>query len=137
MTMDRDNPDPAARLRAFFQDRPRVVLAYLFGSAARGTMGPLSDVDVAVRFSDRGADVFNERLRMHDELCRHLGTDRVDLVDLDEASPVLRYNVIRDGIVLKGTNDVRVPFEVRVMADYFDTHALRKPHDAARKASAR
>ena len=136
MTIDRDNPDLAARLRSFFQDRSRVELAYLFGSTARGTTGPLSDVDVAVRFLPGGGRRLDERLKLQDALCRHLGSDRVDLVDLDDASPVLRYNVIRDGVLLKGDKDVRVPFEVRTMAEYFDTHALRAPHDAALRASA-
>jgi uncharacterized protein len=135
VTIDRDNPDLAARLRSFFQDRSRVELAYLFGSAARGTTGPLSDVDVAIRFSTDEGRTLDERLKLHDALCRYLGSDRVDLVDLDDASPVLRYNVIRDGVLLKGDNDVRVPFEVRAMSEYFDTHALRAPHDAVLRAS--
>jgi predicted nucleotidyltransferase len=41
MTIDRDNPDSAARLRAFLHDRPRVALARLFGSAASGTTTPI------------------------------------------------------------------------------------------------
>jgi predicted nucleotidyltransferase len=94
VTIDRDNPDLAARLRSFFQDRSRVELAYLFGSAARGTTGPLSDVDVAIRFSTDEGRTLDERLKLHDALCRYLGSDRVDLVDLDDASPVLRYNVM-------------------------------------------
>lgn len=136
MSFRNDNAELVARLREFLRGQPGVALAYLFGSAARGTTGPLSDVDVAVKFIDWSPDGFAARLRMHDALCRHLGSDRIDLVDLDEASPVLRYNVIRDGIVLQGDNDVRIPFEVRAMAEYFDTHALRAPHDAALRAPA-
>ncbi|WP_018231916.1 type VII toxin-antitoxin system MntA family adenylyltransferase antitoxin [Thioalkalivibrio thiocyanodenitrificans] len=136
MTLQPNSPDLSARLRSFFQEQPRVELAWLFGSAARGTTGPLSDVDVAVRFSGPGDDDFNDRLRLHDALCRYLGSDRVDLIDLAQASPVLRFNVICDGILLKGDHSVRVPFEVRAMSEYFDTHALREPHDAALRASA-
>jgi len=136
MGIKSNSTDLLARLRSFFAARQRVELAYLFGSTARGTTGPLSDVDVAIRFSPDGARSLDERLKLQDALCRELGSDRIDLVDLDDASPVLRYNVIRDGVTLKGENDVRVPFEVRVMSEYFDTHALRAPHDAALRASA-
>jgi predicted nucleotidyltransferase len=136
MSIKSNSTDLLARLRSFFADRQRVELAYLFGSTARGTTGPLSDVDVAIRFSHDRDRSLDERLKLQDALCRDLGSDRIDLVDLDDASPVLRYNVIRDGVTLKGENDVRVPFEVRVMSEYFDTHALRAPHDAALRASA-
>jgi len=132
-----DKASTRERLLGFFNDRPGVVLAYLFGSLARGNTGPLSDVDVAVKFSDQVRDRFGERLSIHDALCRHLGTDRIDLVDLDEASPVLRFNVVRDGIVLKDTDQLRVPFEVKAMAEYFDTEHLRLPHDAALRATVR
>lgn len=136
MNIYRNSTNLPARLKTFFLAQPRVELAYLFGSTARGTTGPMSDVDVAIRFSGDRGRTLNERLKLQDALCRHLRTDRVDLVDLDDASPVLRYNVIRDGVLLKGDNDVRVSFEVRTMAEYFDTHALRAPHDAALRASA-
>ena len=35
-----------AALEGYFRARPGVVLAYLFGSYARGQAGPLSDVDI-------------------------------------------------------------------------------------------
>ena len=132
-----DKASTRERLLDFFNDRPGVVLAYLFGSLARGDAGPLSDVDVAVKFSDQVRDRFGERLSIHDALCRHLGTDRIDLVDLDEGSPVLRFNVVRDGVVLKEADQLRVPFEVKAMAEYFDTEHLRVPHDAALRAAVR
>ncbi|WP_026289928.1 type VII toxin-antitoxin system MntA family adenylyltransferase antitoxin [Thioalkalivibrio sulfidiphilus] len=131
-----NNENLIARLQMFFSAQPHVELAYLFGSTARGTTGPMSDVDVAIRMSPGADHTLDERLKLQDALCRHLGSDRVDLVDLDLVSPVLRFNVVRDGLLLKGDNDVRVPFEVRAMSEYFDTHALRAPHDAALRATA-
>jgi len=44
--MDRDRIEQI--LRGVFAAEPRVVTAYLFGSVARGTASPGSDVDVAV-----------------------------------------------------------------------------------------
>ena len=34
-------------------DQPSVIAAYLFGSVARGTAGPLSDIDVGLLFAGR------------------------------------------------------------------------------------
>lgn len=136
MVSKNNTANPVERLKAFFSTQPQVELAYLFGSTARGTTGPMSDVDVAVRFAPGAAHTLDESLKIRDALCRYLGSDRIDFVNLDQASPVLRFNVIRDGVLLKGDDDVRVPFEVKVMSEYFDTHALRAPHDAALRASA-
>ncbi len=49
--------DPHAleeELRAALRRHPRVLVAYLFGSTARGRAGPLSDVDVAVLLAEDG-----------------------------------------------------------------------------------
>ena len=35
-------------IQRYFAGKPSVIAVYLFGSAARGGMGPQSDVDVAV-----------------------------------------------------------------------------------------
>ncbi len=44
-----------AQLQNFFHGRNEVELAFLFGSQARGTAGPLSDVDIAVLIADNAA----------------------------------------------------------------------------------
>jgi len=73
-----------------------VVAAWLFGSVALGTSGPLSDVDVALALS-RDADRDAVCGRVADRLARRLHTDRIDLVSFDEASTDLRYRIVRDG----------------------------------------
>ena len=46
--MDATLAENLPALGAYFRRRGDVLLAYLYGSYARGTAGPLSDVDVAV-----------------------------------------------------------------------------------------
>ncbi len=106
-------------------DAPEVLFAYLFGSAARGEAGPLSDIDIAV-WLQPSAQAFQQRLLLIEQLCRTLGHDRVDLVDLARSSVLLRYEVIRDGRVLKEDRERRVAFEVRVLREYLDTAYLRR-----------
>jgi predicted nucleotidyltransferase len=101
-----------------------VKFAYIFGSCARGDTGPLSDVDVAV-FLDSRVDPFAFRLRLMETLSRALRTEHLDLVILNDASPVLRYEVVREGRVIKEDKAARVEFETRALAEYLDTAHMR------------
>jgi len=110
-------------------ERNGVVLAYLYGSQARGDAGPLSDVDVAVRF---GPDVpegerFHRVLRLIGELGSVFRRDDVSVVDLADASPLLRHRVYRDGRLLYCSDErERVRFETTALRDYVDTEPLRR-----------
>lgn len=78
----------AERLRPYFAKKPEVWAAYLFGSAALGAAGPLSDVDVAVLrepLADRTA-AWEVRARYAAELGQHLGRP-VDVVRRATPSP--------------------------------------------------
>jgi len=106
-----------------------VALAYLYGSQARGDAGPLSDVDVAVLFAPNVPedDRFNRVLHLIGELGSVFHRDDVSVVDLAEASPLLRHRVYYDGQVLYCIDDaVRVRFETTALRDYVDTQPLRR-----------
>jgi len=120
------------KLQSLLAKRPEVLFAYLFGSRARGQAGPLSDTDVAV-FIDPSVDPFNARLVIIEELMRLIGDDRVDVITLNDASPVLRHAVITDGIVVKEEKNLRTTFEEQATSEYLDTAHLRATHDAALK----
>lgn len=76
---------------------PSVSRVLLFGSRARGTAGDRADVDLAVEAP--GASAADWRaVREAVETARTLYT--VDLVQLDEAPPPLREEVIREGVAL-------------------------------------
>ena len=70
-----------------------VVLAIVFGSTARGTDGPSSDVDVAVL--GRGLDF----LALARDLSRALGRE-AQVVDLDAVSYPMLQAIVRDGVVV-------------------------------------
>jgi hypothetical protein len=105
-----------------------VVAAMLIGSQARGTVGPLSDVDIAV-WHEPGLDS-RERLNLQLGLARDagrvLGTDEIDVVMLNHAPPLIRHRAIRDGRrLVERDHDERVRLETRAILDYLDTAPLR------------
>ncbi len=74
---------------------PDLRLLVLFGSTAKGRAGRRSDVDLGVQ-CDRAADLDG----LHVAIASRLRTERVDLVDLRRAGPLLAFEVARTGRVL-------------------------------------
>ena len=110
------------RLQSVFDGTP-VLVAYLFGSHAVGRVGPNSDCDIAVLIErsltrqERG----RWRLELIGRLIDFYRSDAIDLVVLNDAPPLLRFEVIRVRHVLYNRDDeARVVFEVRTMQEWFD-----------------
>ncbi|MDR7578419.1 MAG: nucleotidyltransferase domain-containing protein [Armatimonadota bacterium] len=109
-----------------------VDLLYVFGSAARPGSETPEDVDLAYlpgpafRFEAFYADI-----------SRLLRTDRVDLVDLSQASPFVAFEAVRTGRLLyRRSVDVENTFELSVLARYRDAvvrlrHLERKRRELA------
>lgn len=116
-------------IRACLHDITPVRFAYLFGSLARGTAGPLSDIDIAV-YLDPSVNAFDQRLRLIDLLSTAARTERIDVVVLNSASPLLKFTAIKEGILLKEDRALRVPFEAGVISEYLDTKHLRDVQSA-------
>ena len=117
-------PDLIDMLREFMAAEKLVQFSYLFGSVARQTAGPLSDVDIAV-YVDARVNIFKRRLTLMEALAKKIGSERFDLVVLNVAPVVLKYEVIKNGIVLKEDRPRRVVFESRVLREYLDSAHMR------------
>ena len=93
-------------------------LAYLFGSQANGKAQTHSDIDVAILLAE-GADPLVD-LMLGDYLADRL-QQKVDIVVLNKASPILQHEVIRDGIrLLEVSPMVRRLYELAAFRDYVD-----------------
>ena len=107
---------PERSLLQALESWPGVRLAVLFGSAARGESGPNSDLDIGVLFeagreSTAGLEV---------ALGRAAGR-RLDLVRLDTAPPLLRFEIARDGrVLLERAPHAWADFRARAMTDWWD-----------------
>ncbi len=105
-----------------FDDTP-VVIAYLFGSHAVGRAGPESDYDITVLCAPElsSAELGHWRLELIGRLIDLYRNNAVDLVILNDAPPLLRFEVIRVRHVLYNRDEeARVAFEVRTMQEWFD-----------------
>jgi predicted nucleotidyltransferase len=110
--------DKLESLRDYFEAEPQVSLAYLFGSQASGATGPLSDYDLGVLVERSSAGL---RYRLSYKVSQALGTDRIDLVLLNEAPVELAYAIIAQGRLLyQRSLAARVEFEARVLSCYGD-----------------
>jgi len=111
-------------------DDPTVELAVLFGSTARGTATSSSDLDVGVMGPSP------ERLPpLAVALSRAAGRE-VDLISLDTAPPLLRFEVAREGTALFERHPHRwSDFRARAMVDWWDwaPYARRFATAAARR----
>ena len=98
-----------------------VTAVYLFGSTARGTARPDSDIDVAVLFdADQPSTLEAPRFVIEGELERVLGRP-IDLVALNDAPVDLRIRILREGrLLLDRRPAARIAFEVRTRNEAFD-----------------
>ena len=93
-------------LTQYFQKESSVVLAFLFGSRAKGSEGEISDWDIAAYFKSKEyLEIETEREypgenKIWSDLIDLLETDNVDFVVLNRARQSLVYNVLRTGTSL-------------------------------------
>jgi predicted nucleotidyltransferase len=116
--LPRRTRDRLALLATIFEEAD-VVLAYVFGSILNSETS--ADIDLAVLPGNKGLEDLREKI------CEILTTQRLDLVNLKTASPLLRFEVLRTGsLIFKKDDSVENGFELSVMREYRDTAILRK-----------
>jgi uncharacterized protein YutE (UPF0331/DUF86 family)/predicted nucleotidyltransferase len=113
----------SAHMSKALEGRDEIRLAYLFGSFARGTAHDRSDVDIAVLA--RPPLGLDETEALTRALAEATGRS-VDLVDLEQAPPLLLREVIAGGqVVFCRSETEQAEFELRAIARYLDTRHVR------------
>jgi predicted nucleotidyltransferase len=113
-------------LRHVLEQDPRVSYALVFGSSARGTAGPHSDLDVAVGLA---AGVRLTALELGSLVAKleDAAGGPVDLVLLDEAPPGLAYRIFRDGRpIVERDRPAMVARKARAILEYLDFQPIEE-----------
>src|SRR5437660_9364248 len=112
-----------SRLNQLFTQSP-VNAAYLAGSlSTRTTFGHLTDVDIAILLMEQiKSDQFLDyQLYFFSELAKRLESDNIDVVILNQASMLLKLQVIKYGQILFSRDEkTRISFETKAVMDYLD-----------------
>ena len=110
------------KLKEYFEKRDDVLLAFLFGSQARGLTRPSSDWDIAVYLEPRQWGELETRHEypgesaLRDDLERMIRAD-VDLIVLNRARPSLVFSILNSGIQL-AVKDMRLYLNLLSRAHY-------------------
>lgn len=111
------------KLQPALASKPEILFAYLFGSVAAGTAGRLSDVDIAVYLDLTYQNLetgFGYRSELISELSALLKLS-VDVVMLNNAKIMLKYQVITNGILIfSRSNADRRAFHEKTLREYLD-----------------
>ena len=103
---------------------PGLLGIYIFGSFADNRLRPDSDIDIAFLTWEKISSV--EKWKIQEELASQLDID-IDLVDLKDASVVLRAEVVENGVRIYTENEYECDnFEVTTYSMYADLNETRK-----------
>ena len=112
-----------SQLNQLFTQNP-VNAAYLAGSlSSRTSFGHLTDVDIAILLMNQiKSDQFLDyQIYFFSELAKRLESDSIDVVILNQASLLLKLQVIKYGQILFSRDEKqRVLFETKAVMDYLD-----------------
>jgi predicted nucleotidyltransferase len=119
-----------SEVEALGQGHSEILAVYLFGSWAEGVAHARSDLDLAVllRPEVERADYADHRWELLEELSRALHS-RLDLIILNQAPPLLQFQVLQKGRLLYDRDpDLRAELEMHMLSRYYDARRYIEFH---------
>lgn len=111
-------------------------LVYLFGSYARGDKN-FQDIDIAILIDLESPDIIREMEiaeSFKNELTKNHPKSPVQVIPLNSANPLLRYEVIKEGRAIYASSDEeRIAFEMKTLREYGDYKAKSGFYEMALK----
>lgn len=96
----------------------------LFGSYARGTQNSESDIDIAIKATEKV-----DKKRIY-ELARKLEDEleiEVDLINLDEIGDTFRYEILMNGVTLYSKNTLKFElYKLDMYREFLDLNESRQ-----------
>ena len=108
--------------RQVFEHTGRVIAAWSFGSARDGEIRPGSDLDLAVLFD--GSPSLDERVELLMQLQRALNFEDIDLVVLNGASPITRFEAVSGQLIFSRDPGSQAEFVSLTAREYEDELAF-------------
>lgn len=95
-----------------------IVFAYIFGSYVQGKMRKDSDIDIAIYTEEKmDVDTYLEIKLILTEACKR----EVDLVILNDATPLLKYEIYKNNILLFSRDKtIETGYKVKTLFEYND-----------------
>ncbi len=114
-----------SKINNFCRKHSEIILVYLFGSQATGRTGPLSDIDLAFLVDkaliDEASYPYGYHAYLTSEMISLLGSNNLDVIILNDAPPLLKFQVIHRGeIIFCRSESHRLAFYVRAFNEYQD-----------------
>lgn len=108
----------------FLKEQFDIKLIYIFGSYAKGKNNKNSDLDIAVLL---GTYQTYDKINLISEFVGIFKRDDIDVVVLNEANSLLKFQVIKYGKVAYMVSEYeKVIFEARTLDEYMDMEFFRK-----------
>ncbi|MFW6183819.1 MAG: type VII toxin-antitoxin system MntA family adenylyltransferase antitoxin [Chloroflexota bacterium] len=109
-------------LEAVLADKEVVVAAWVFGSAQEGQIGPQSDLDLGILFAHQPSLL--ELAELRDKLQQALQFDDIDVVVLNDASPITRFEAVSGRMIYTRDAEEVATFVSLTAREYEDSMAL-------------
>lgn len=104
-------------------DKYRLRLLIVFGSY--GTKRHTKESDIDLGYLSEAPLQPEEEINLLRDLIFCFKKDRIDLVNLDKANPLLLYEAASQGRILYGSEESFLRFKIRAFARYAETKFLR------------
>ena len=109
-------------VRQVFENTLQVIAAWVFGSAQEGEIRPEGDLDIAVLFDSKPS--LDERLELLIQLQRAFNFEDIDLVVLNGASPITRFEAVSGRLIYSRDAGQQAEFVSLTAREYEDEMAL-------------
>jgi hypothetical protein len=110
--------------RKVLKEYENIVFAYIFGSYTTGTMTKYSDIDIAIYLYNNEID--SEKYLVLKTRLEGILKKDVDICILNTASPLLKFEVCKEGILLFTRDEIlENNFRVHTLFEYEDFKKYR------------
>ncbi|MCK4858957.1 MAG: nucleotidyltransferase domain-containing protein [Candidatus Omnitrophica bacterium] len=118
---------------AYFSIRNEIKFAYLFGSRARNEANKKSDIDIAILIDKsllkKNDYPYGYKAKILTDLLKIFSINDLDLVILNDASPLLRHRAVYFGkLIYCQAEKERIEFQVKTLNEYNDVKRLLSLH---------